>query len=313
MSGDAPGMGRVRLATRGSPLALAQAALVGALLAVVQPGVVVERVVVRTEGDRRADVELDRIGGQGVFAKEVQSAVLTGRADIAVHSAKDLPPLSPAGLDLASVPERADPRDVLVGSALADLPTGAVVATGSARRRAQLANLRPDLLFVGLRGNMATRLDRVGKGSVDAVVAAAAALDRLGWSGRVAERLPVSHCLPQVGQGAIALECRSDDPATRALVEAVDVRPVHRAVTAERAFLAALGAGCTLPVAALAEPLDETGERLRLRGLIASGDGRVVVRGEVEGDDPETLGTVLATTLVEDRGGSSIEGWQAGP
>lgn len=276
--------------------------------------------VVRTEGDRRPDADLDRIGGQGVFVKEVQAAVRQGRADVAVHSAKDLPPVTPPGLVLAAVPERADPRDAMVGHALSDLRTGAVVATGSPRRRAQLAHLRPDLGFVGLRGNMGTRLARVADGSVDAVVAAAAALDRLGLSDRAAERLPVRLCLPQVGQGALALECREDDGDVRPLLESVDVRAVHRAVAAERSFLTALGAGCTTPVAAWAEPSRSGGakgegdggdRRLVLHGMLASGDGRVVVRDQLEGDDPETLGFELARLLVDNRGGRSLDGWDA--
>lgn len=309
--GATPGLPPVvRLATRGSPLALVQAEIVSDLLVAAAPGLVVQRVVVRTVGDRRADVELDRLGGQGAFAKEVQVAVLDGRADVAVHSAKDLPPETPTGLVLAAVPERADPRDVLVGRTLAELPAGALVATGSARRRAQLANLRPDLTFVGLRGNMGTRLDRARDGAVGAVVAAAAALDRLGLSDRIAERLSVRRCLPQVGQGALALECRDDDGDVRRLLDAVDVRDAHRALAAERAFLAALGAGCAVPAAAWAAPVQPGGTRLVLRGLLASGDGRVVVRDELEGDDPGALGRALAELLVTGRGGSSIEGWQ---
>lgn len=314
---------RVRLATRGSPLALAQADIVAGLVAGRAPGVEVERVVVRTEGDRRAHDALERIGGQGVFVKEVQHAVMEGRADVAVHSAKDLPPGGPPGLELVAVPVRADARDGLVGSTLDELPPGAVVATGSARRRAQLAHLRPDLVFVGLRGNMATRLDRVEDGTVGAVVAAAAALDRLGWADRLEERLGMSACLPQVGQGALALECRAADAPVRSLLGALDDSAAHRAVAAERAFLRALGAGCTLPVAAHAVvvPVSGAGEgagagegvgdggTLRLEGLIASGDGRVVVRDALEGDDPELLGPALAQFLVAQRGASSIEGW----
>ncbi len=303
-TGPVPGV--LRLATRGSPLALVQARIVTRLLHSVRAGVRVEEVVVRTEGDRRPDADLDRIGGQGVFVKEVQAAVLDGRADVAVHSAKDLPPATPPGLLLAAVPARADARDALVGRALDDLPPGAVVGTGSPRRRAQLANLRPDLTFVGLRGNMATRVERATTGAVDAVVAAAAALDRLGWGDRVAERLSVTRCLPQVGQGALALECREDDEDARTLLEAVDDRRAHREVVAERAFLGALGAGCTVPVAGWAEPGDGP---LRLHGMIASGDGRVVVRGSLEGDDAEALGVALARHLVTGGGASAVEGW----
>lgn len=305
--GEAPGV--LRLATRGSPLALVQARIVARLLQSVRSGVRVEEVVVRTEGDRRTDADLDRIGGQGVFVKEIQSAVLGGRADVAVHSAKDLPPVTPPGLVLGAVPARADARDALVGRPLDELRPGAVVATGSPRRRAQLANLRPDLTFVGVRGNMATRVERAATGAVDAVVAAAAALDRLGWGDRVAERLSVIRCLPQVGQGALALECRVDDGEARQLLEAIDDPGAHRELRAERAFLAALGAGCTLPVAGWAAPGEGA---LRLHGMIASGDGRVVVRGALEGDDPERLGAALARHLVVDGGASSVEGWLTG-
>lgn len=301
----------LRLATRGSPLARRQADLVADLLTGALPGLVVEPVVVRTRGDHQAEVPLDRIGGQGVFVKEVQAAVVDGRADVAVHSAKDLPSVTPEELVLAAVPERADARDALVGRRLADLPAGGVVATGSARRRAQLANLRPDLTFVELRGNMDSRVRRAEDGSVDVVVVAVAALDRLGWSDRIAEVLPVSVMLPQAGQGALALECRADDAATLALLAAVDDALGHRTLSAERALLAAVGGSCSVPVAAWAgvDPVAEGS--LRLQGMVASGDGRILVRAERVGDDPEALGRQLARYLMEDCGGSAIEGWDA--
>jgi hydroxymethylbilane synthase len=300
----------VRLATRGSPLALVQADLVARSLEAQDPGVRAERVVVHTEGDRRRDEDLDRIGGQGVFVKEVQAAVLDGRADVAVHSAKDLPPCALPGLVLAAVPPRADPRDALVGATLEALRPGATVATGSARRRAQLANVRPDLCFVAVRGNMETRLERAGDGTAAAVVAAAAALDRLGLAGRIAQRLSPALCLPQAGQGALALECRDDDAACRALLVRIDAGDDHRALSAERAFLRALGAGCALPAGALARPAAGRG-RLELEGVLASADGRVVVRGRLSGDDPEALGEALAHALVGERGASSLPGWEA--
>ncbi len=304
------GARRLRLASRGSPLARYQAALVADLLRRADPTVDVVVEIVRTEGDRQATVPLDRIGGQGIFTKEIQAAVLDGRADVAVHSAKDLPSVTPDGLVLAAVPERADPRDALVGRRLADLPAGAVVATGSARRRAQLANLRPDLTFVDLRGNMATRLARAADGSVDAVVAAAAALDRLGWDGAPVERLPVSVLLPQAGQGALALEGRAGDDETLARLARVDDVVAHRAVRAERAMLAAVEGSCAVPVAAWAEPLDPPAVGpIRLHGLLASGDGRIVVRAALTGEEPDALGRELARHLLEDCGGRGIEGW----
>ncbi len=297
----------LRLATRGSPLARRQTALVASLLEAAAAGLVVEPVVVRTTGDQLAEVPLDRIGGQGVFTKEVQTAVLDGRADVAVHSAKDLPSTTPAGLALVAVPERGDPRDALIGRRLTDLPPGAAVATGSARRRAQLANLRPDLTFVELRGNMAARVDRATSGGVDAVVVAMAALDRLGWTERVTDVLDPSVLLPQAGQGALALESRADDPAVHELLAMVDHGPSHRQVVAERALLEAIGGSCALPMAAWAET--GTDGDLRLHGLLASGDGRVLVRAALAGDDPTDLGRALGRWLLADGGGAAIEGW----
>lgn len=316
---------RVRLATRGSPLALVQADIVARLLEAQDPAVHAEPVIVHTEGDRRRDEDLERIGGLGVFVKEIQLAVLDGRADVAVHSAKDLPPRTPDGLVLAAVPQRADPRDALVGAPLDALAPGAVIATGSARRRAQLANLRPDLGFVTLRGNMATRVDRPSEGGVDAVVVAAAALDRLGWEDRIAERLSPVRCLPQAGQGALALECRTDDPERRELLARIDAPGDHAELDAERAFLRALGAGCAVPAAALARravggagrgqgPGPGAGvDRLELDGMLASGDGRVIVRARLVGDDADALGEALARLLVHDRGASSLAEWEALP
>jgi hydroxymethylbilane synthase len=273
-------------------------------------------VVVATEGDRRTDVPLDRIGGQGVFVKEVQSAVLRGDADAAVHSAKDLP-ASPAhgvpGLTLTAFPERADARDVLVGGGLGSLATGSTVATGSARRRAQLANLRPDLTFADLRGNLATRLGAVGVGGVAAVVVAKAALDRLDWSppdGLEIDVLEPDTMLPQVGQGALAVESRIDDDLAREALAVIDDPLTRRLVAAERAFLGALGGGCTLPVGAHAVSA-EAGPRspIRLTGMLASGDGQIVLRHALIGEQPEDLGRAVARYLLEDAGGSELREW----
>ncbi len=280
-------------------------------------------VVVETDGDRRADVPVDRLGGQGVFVKEVQAAVARGDADGAVHSAKDLP-AGPSnddfGLVLAAFPERADPRDLLVGATVGTLPIGARVATGSARRRAQLANLRPDLIFTGLRGNLATRLAAVGTNGVAAVVVAKAAVDRLDWGppdGLETEVLDPVVMVPQVGQGALAVECRADDDATRSRLAAIGDPGVAPPVLAERAYLARLGGGCTLPVGAYAEwvPEPEDGERpeLRLTGMIASGDGRVVLRHARTGGDAEALGQEVARYLLEDAGGRDLGEWVPAP
>ncbi|MHB8681517.1 MAG: hydroxymethylbilane synthase [Acidimicrobiales bacterium] len=293
----------LRLATRGSPLARYQAQCVAGLLASLPGCPAVELVVVRTTGDVHLDVPVERLGGQGAFVKEVQHAVLQGRADLAVHSAKDLPSSTPPGLVLAAVPERADPRDALVGGRLDDLPAGAPVATGSVRRRAQLAWLRPDLTFVELRGNMARRIERAEE--VGAGVVALAALERLGLTGHVAEAFDPGSMLPQVGQGALAVECRDDDAVVRGLLERIDDRDAHVAVRAERAFLATVGGGCSAPVAALARV--EDGDVV-VQGMIASRDGHIVLRAETRAADPEGAGSALARTLLHDAGGDMLEG-----
>jgi hydroxymethylbilane synthase len=298
---------RVRVATRGSALARWQADHVVALLHKAHPAVDAEMVVVETSGDRRRDVPIWELGGKGVFVKEVQAAVLDGRADIAVHSAKDLPSATPDGLVLAAVPERADVRDALVGAPLDGLSEGALVATGSLRRQAQLAHHRPDLRFTGLRGNMATRLARAGQDGIAAVVVAAAALDRLGEADRIAERLDTDVVLPQVGQAALAVECRSDDPDTRWALERIEHAPARRAVDAERGFLSELGGDCSLPAAAHATL---AGDSLRVRGLLATADGSTVVRHEVSGPASAgaALGRSVARHLLDEQGGAGLLG-----
>jgi hydroxymethylbilane synthase len=264
----------------------------------------VEFVVVETSGDRRLDVPIWELGGQGVFVKEVQAAVLDGRADLAVHSAKDLPSSTAPGLVLASVPEREDPADALVGSTLAGLPAGARVATGSVRRRVQLAWLRPDLTFTGLRGNIGTRVAKAGPDQV--VVVAVAALRRLDLLDRADEVLDTAVMLPQVAQGALAVECRADDEAVIGLVGAIDDAVAHRAVRAERGFLARLGGGCDLPVGALAQ--DEPGGGLVIDAMVANADGRILLRAQRHGsrDDPAGLGAALADYLLHDCGGADL-------
>lgn len=212
------------------------------------PGLRVELVFVDTTGDRRQDVPLHTIGGQGVFVKEVQRAVLDGRADLAAHSAKDLPSIPADDLVIAAFCERRSPADALVGAALADLAPGAPVATGSVRRRAQLASARPDLDFRELRGNIATRLSKLPEGG--AIVMAVAAMEILGLTDRIAEVLAPDRFVPAVGQGCVAVECAADDAATVELLAAVDHAPTRTAVEVERAFLATLGSGCSLPVGA---------------------------------------------------------------
>ncbi|MGC2174547.1 MAG: hydroxymethylbilane synthase [Acidimicrobiales bacterium] len=292
------------MATRRSPLAMIQAHYVQQRLR--DAGHESELVLVETRGDREADVDLATIGGQGVFAVEIQRAVLSGEADVAVHSAKDLPSVTPEGLLLASVPERLDPRDVLVGRSLAGLGPGATVATGSPRRRALLLERRPDLNVVSLRGNMARRLASVGKDGVDAVIAAMAALERLDELALVSEALDPRWFIPQVGQGALALEARVIDVETQeALAPLNDLRS-HRAVLAERSFLAELGAGCSIPAGAHAEV---EGDAITLRGVMLAPDGTKSVRAELVGSDAAGLGRDLARHLRDDLGGGTFVEW----
>jgi hydroxymethylbilane synthase len=261
-------------------LARWQAEHVTALLQAVHPGLHVELVLVQTTGDARPEAPISALGGQGVFVKEVQQAVLDDRADLAVHSAKDLPSTTAAGLVLAAVPERGDPCDALVGHRLEELAPGATVATGSPRRRHQLASLRPDLAFVELRGNIGTRLERVPDGG--AIVMAAIALERLQLAHHIAQRLPPEEMVPQVGQGALAVECRAGDRRTLALVNGIEHRPSRAAVDVERAYLAELGGGCDLPVGAHAT---WAADEVVLRSFLAgpAGEWRGHRRGAVEG------------------------------
>jgi hydroxymethylbilane synthase len=309
----------MRLATRSSPLALLQVDLVAAALALAVAGGggwggagAVERLALNSAGDLRRDVPIAALGGQGVFVKEIDDAVLSGRAEASVHSAKDLPSSVSGGLVIAAYLPRADPRDALVGRRLGDLAAGAVVASGSVRRRAQLAWLRPDLRFAELRGNMATRLEQVPEGG--AVVVAMAALDRLGLSARADQVLSTTEMLPQIGQGAIAVCCRPDDEATLEALGAIDHAPTRREVEAERAWLRSVGGGCDAPVGAFARCVPagtgagtpDTPDTVLLEAMIASPDGHVLVRDSMNGTDPEALGRSLARHLLEDCGGRAL-------
>lgn len=245
MSGDP--LTPLRLATRGSRQALGQSASVASAITA-GTGRAVDLVTIETTGDVRLDVPLHVIGGQGVFVKEVQRAVLDGRADLAVHSAKDLPSAPADGLVIAAFCERRDPRDALVGCTLAELVEGCTVATGSVRRRAQLHRVRPYLEFTELRGNIDRRLTKIPDGG--AIVMAVAALDILDLKDRIDELLDVDEFVPAVGQGCVAVECRTDDASTREALAAIDHAPTRHDIEVERAFLAELGSGCSLPVGA---------------------------------------------------------------
>ena len=282
-------MPTIRIATRSSAQARAQSEHVGALIERADSGITVEYVHVDTTGDLNTVTPLHQMGGQGVFVKEVQRAVLDGRADVAVHSAKDLPSQTADGLVIGAVGERRTPNDALVGASLATLAHGATVATGSVRRRAQLSRLRPDLQFTELRGNIQTRLGRIPEGG--AIVMAVAALEILGLTDRIADVLSLDDAVPMVGQGSVAVECRADDATAIAILARIDHARSRRAVEAERAFLAELGAGCSLPVAA---HLDHDGT---FRAFMASDDGTDAVQmsgGIGDSDDHLVVGTAMA-------------------
>ena len=248
-------------------------------------------IVVSTAGDRDKVTPLHEIGGKGIFVKEVQAAVLDGRADIAVHSAKDLPAVTPDGLVICAVPERADPRDVLAGCALVDLPVRARVGTGSVRRQVQLRAVRPDVDLIEIRGNIDTRLALVGE--LDAIVMAGAALDRLSLSPGIVDRLPTETMLPQVGQGSLAIECRADDADTIAALATIDHAESHRRLDAERGFLIELGGDCDLPAGAFAEV---TKDMVAVRAMLAGDDGMPVYLAG-KGTDGPLVGRQLAADL----------------
>jgi hydroxymethylbilane synthase len=296
------------IASRGSQLALWQARWVSARLTALGHECGIR--IIRTTGDKITDVPLAQIGGKGLFTKglftkEIEEALLDGRADLAVHSLKDLPTELPAGLALAAVPEREDPHDAVVGRKLVDLPAGAMVGTSSLRRAAQLRRLRPDLTIESIRGNLDTRLRKLDEGRYSAIVLAAAGLNRLGWAGRIAEILPAETMCPAVGQGALAVETRAGGAGWDACA-ALDHAATHSAVAAERAFLRALGGGCQVPIGAYATV---NGERLRLVGLVIAPDGSAVVRGEREGPaaEAEAIGAALGAKLLAEGAQAILE------
>lgn len=282
-------MSVLRIATRSSAQARTQSEYVGNLITQASPTTNIEYIYVDTQGDLNATTPLHQMGGQGVFVKEVQRAVLDGRADIAVHSAKDLPSQVADGLVIGAIGARRTPNDALVGKKLDDLAPGAMIATGSVRRRAQLQRLRPDLSFIDLRGNIQTRLSKIPDGG--SIVMAVAALEILGIVEHIAEVLDVADAVPMVGQGSVAVECRSDDADVLEVLSCIDHRPSRRAVEAERAFLAELGAGCSLPVAA---HLSTDGV---FRTFMATDDGQnsVQIEGFIgDSDDHLVVGVAMA-------------------
>ncbi len=285
-------------ATRPSALARWQTQWVMAELQRLWPGLECREEVVTTRGDRTLDKPLPEIGGKGLFTRELETEILSGRVQAAVHSLKDLPVESLPELPVAAVPARAEARDALIsadGRCLSDLPAGARVGTSSLRRGAQLLARRPDLRIESLRGNVDTRLRKVKEGLYDAIILAGAGLVRLGLEAAVTEWLPLDLMLPAPGQGALAVQCRAGDEETIQRLAVLESPEARLAITAERAFLAGLGAGCSLPVAAYAVIVaGPSGPEIRLEGLVASPDGSRVIRLQGHGPNPQTLGLELA-------------------
>ena len=293
-------MNLVRIATRKSALALWQANFVKAELEAAHPGLQVELVPMSTQGDKILDTPLAKIGGKGLFVKELETAMLEGRADIAVHSMKDVPVDFPEGLMLHTICQREDPRDAFVSNSyqqLADLPQGAVVGTSSLRRQCQIKAMRPDLQIKDLRGNVNTRLAKLDAGEFDAIILASAGLIRLGFEARIASFLDVSTSLPANGQGAVGIECRSDDLVVQQLLAPLEHQETRICVLAERAMNRKLQGGCQVPIGAFAV-LQQN--ELWLRGLVGQLDGSEILRSEIKGEatQAEQLGTQLAEQLL---------------
>jgi hydroxymethylbilane synthase len=297
----------LRIATRKSPLALWQANHVREALLARNPGLKVELLTMTTQGDKILDTPLAKVGGKGLFVKELEVGMLEGRADLAVHSMKDVPVEFPEGLGLAAVLPREDPRDVLISnrfSSIDELPDGARVGTSSLRRQCQLRARRPDLQILDLRGNVNTRLKKLDEGAYDAILLAAAGVRRMGWESRITELLPPEQFLPAIGQGAIGIEIRSDDQRVASLVAQLNDPRTATRIAAERALNERLQGGCQVPIAGYSEISHGV---IVLRALVGRPDGSELVQGVISGrpEDAEELGRVLADDLLS-RGAREI-------
>jgi hydroxymethylbilane synthase len=296
-------MARLRIGSRGSQLALWQANHIAALLR--GQGHEVQIEVIKTTGDKINDVALAQVGTKGMFTKEIEEALAEGRVDLAVHSLKDLPTESPAGFEIAAVTEREDPYDVFCSSrykSIADLPQRARVGTSSLRRQAQLKALRPDLEIEPLRGNVDTRLRKLVSGDYDAIILAAAGLNRLGKKEFVRQVIPAETMCPAAGQGALAIEIRTGDAAIAQHVRFLDYASARASTTCERALLKKLGGGCQVPIGAFAEVRDG---QLHLQAVVADPDGTKVLRESRDGSDPIQLGEIVGEALLN-QGGQAI-------
>ena len=297
------------LGTRASKLALQQSEWFQGQVQVIAPDITVTLTRIQTSGDKIVDVPLAKIGGKGLFVKEIEEALLSGEIDFAVHSMKDVPTQLPDGLEILCVPPREDSRDALIsrtGCRFQELPVGARVGSSSLRRQSQFLHARPDLRIEMLRGNLDTRLKKLKEGQFDAIILAAAGLRRLGWTEEITEYLDPQLCLPAIGQGALGIEGRSDDQFVRSILNRLTHPPTQVAVTAERALLHRLEGGCQVPIAAYATL---TNDQVHLEGLVASVDGKTVIRDAVQGTraEAQALGTRLAERLLA-RGADKILG-----
>ena len=289
----------LRIGSRGSKLAVIQAESIRDQLALRNPEIDFEMVTVSTTGDQNTTVSLEQLGGEGIFVKELEDALLREEIDIAVHSLKDMLTTIPEGLRLAAVPQRVDPRDVIISKAgkLAELPTGSRIGTGSQRRAVQIHSMRPDLEVCGLRGNIDTRIKKAFSNELEGIIMAAAALVRLGMEDKITEHLSTEDFIPAVGQGALGIEIRADDANSYEIVVPLNHDSTWQSITAERAFLRALGGGCRAPIAALGSV--ENGI-LRLNGIVSDPKGNTILHANVEGNasNAEEVGEELASEMI---------------
>ncbi len=294
---------RIIIGTRGSKLALWQANYVKEGIERLYPGIKVELKIIKTKGDIIRDAPLSKIGGKGLFVKEIEESLMRGEIDLAVHSMKDLPTFLPSSLHISAIPRREDPRDVLISKrgGLKYLPRGARVGTSSLRRQAQLLHIRPDIVPVSLRGNLDTRIKKLTEEGLDAIIVANAGILRMGLEDKITEYLPF---LPAIGQGALGIESRIEDEVINGMVKPLDHPETNTAIRCERAFLRRLEGGCQVPIAGFAEV---RGDLLRMTGLVSTLDGKEMIKESEEGDirDPEALGTRVAERILK-RGGSLI-------
>jgi len=296
----------LRIATRKSALALWQAEYVRSRLMTTFPGLTVELLPMTTKGDQILNSPLSKVGGKGLFIKELEVAMMEGRADIAVHSMKDVPMELPEGFAITALFSRENPRDAFVSnrySAIEDLPQGSIVGTSSLRRQAQLKRHRPDLVIKDLRGNVNTRLQKLDEGQYDAIILASAGLKRLGFEGRIAQSISPEFMLPAVGQGVVGVECRSDDQELVALMSQLNDLSSQTLVTAERAMNKALNGGCQVPIAGHA--IEREGQ-VYLRGLVGAVDGSRIISAEATGHDPVQVGLTVAEQLLAEGAGELL-------